>query len=183
MGIISSFCWRSVVCDSLFVPYRQRLFIVKDGRCAIDALFKGDECLGSGNAIDMLNAVIDQRHEVLVVAGIDLNHHRVVSSGEMALDNLLDFEQFRHHVAIHGTSFKGKSDKRAGGIAQQFGVHIVARTAPPRPYGAPLLRRRRGVAAPSFTKVSDFLKWTQSFIDARKAVPAQGFHYLRNLNY
>jgi len=29
---------------------------------------------------------------------------------------------------------------------------------PPRPYGAPLLRRRRGVAAPSFTKVSDFLK-------------------------
>ena len=46
----------------------------------------------------------------------------------MALDDLLDFEQFRNDIAVHGASLQGQADEGAGGVTEHLGIHIVARS-------------------------------------------------------
>ena len=84
-----------------------------DGKGSADALFERDERLGSSNAFDVLNAVIHQRHQVLVVTGIHFNHHGVVSCGEVAFNDFLDFQEFRNHIAVHGSTFEREPDEGA----------------------------------------------------------------------
>ena len=102
--------------------------VVVDGQRAVDALLKRDECLGGCDALDVLDAVVDQRHQVLVVAGIHFNHHGVVAGGEMALDDFLDLEQLGDNGAVHRASLERESDEGASRVSQQLGVDIVART-------------------------------------------------------
>ena len=105
-----------------------KLFIKINGQGAADALFQRDERLGSGNTVDVLNVIVDQRHEVLVVTRIHLNHHGIMARSEMALDNLLDFQQLGNDSPIHGAPLKSQADERAGGVAQHLGIHSIART-------------------------------------------------------
>jgi len=98
-----------------------------DGQRAADALLERDERLGSGNTINVLDAVIDQRHEVLIVASIDFYHHGEMTCSKVALDDFLDFQEFRDYRAVHGSPLQREPDECASGITQQLGVDVVAR--------------------------------------------------------
>ena len=63
--------------------------LVFDRYLAIDALVERDERFCASNAIDALNLVVEQLHEMLIVASIHLNEHVIRARAEMAFHHLL----------------------------------------------------------------------------------------------
>ena len=73
---------------------------------------------------DGLQLIVEQIHELLVIAGIELKKHGVGTSGEMALHDFGDVEQTLHHLLVHVASLEVDTDIGAGGITQALGVDI-----------------------------------------------------------
>jgi len=76
------------------------LWLLRDGQHPADALLQRDERLGSSHTLDVLYQVVHQVHQVLVVASIHLDHHRVVTRGEVALHNLAYLLQLGNNLTI-----------------------------------------------------------------------------------
>ena len=98
------------------------------GDIALDALLQGDERLGSHHARDVLQTSVQQVHELLVIAGIELHHHGVWTSSEVTLYDFGDMAQALYHVLVHGTTLQRDTYIGTGGIAQTLGVYVETAT-------------------------------------------------------
>ncbi len=81
-----------------------------DGNLAVDRLVEGDEGLGAHHAVDGLDFIVEQLHQVLVVAGIYLDEHGVGACGKVTFHNLGNFLQLGHHIAVHGPPLQVHAD-------------------------------------------------------------------------
>ena len=93
---------------------------------SLDALFERYQSLSGYNTGNTLQLVVEQRHELLIVTGIEFEKHRVGAGGEVALDDLGNFLQLGDNLAVHGAALEGYADVGAGVVAQHFGIDIVA---------------------------------------------------------
>ena len=101
-------------------------FYVVGGDFAGDRLLEGDEGFGAGDAVDHLDLVVEQVHEVFVVASVEFDEHGVGAGGEVAFHDFGDFFEFGDDIAICGGAFEVNADVSAGGVAEYFGVDLVA---------------------------------------------------------
>ena len=76
----------------------------------------------------MLDAVVEQIHEMLIVAAVELDEHGVAAGGEMAFHDFRNGFELHGHVFIHGAALQFDADVGAGGISNAFGANGVART-------------------------------------------------------
>ena len=65
---------------------------------------------------------------MFVVAGVELDEHRVGAGGEVAFHHLADVFQLGHGVLVHGAFFQLHADIGACAVAQALGVHMIAGT-------------------------------------------------------
>ena len=100
-----------------------------DRNLPYQALLERNERLGSHHARDVLNLAVEQFHQVLIVAGIELDHHGVTASGEVNFYNLGNLFELGHDSLVHGTALQCQANESTGGIAQCLGVDNVARTS------------------------------------------------------
>lgn len=100
------------------------VFFKVNGNVALDALLKRYQRLGSRYARNLLQLSVDQVHQLLIVAGIELDKHGVGACGEMTLDNLGNVRQELHHIAIHGAALQRNAHIGAGVIAQRLGIDV-----------------------------------------------------------
>ena len=98
------------------------------GYLALDALVERDECLGRHHTRNHLHLVVEQIHEMLVVAGIHLEEHGVGTSGEVALHNFGNIDELLYHVLIHVASLEVHAYISACAIADALGVNIETAT-------------------------------------------------------
>ena len=97
-----------------------------DGNLALDALLQRDERFSCHHARNLLQLTVQQIHQLLVVAGVELHHHGVGTRGEMALHHLGDMLQALHHLLVHRAALQVDAHIGAGAIAQGLGVDIEA---------------------------------------------------------
>ena len=76
--------------------------------------------------MDALQLTIQQIHQLFVVAGIELDEHRVGACGEVALHHLRDELQALYHVLVHRTFLEVDADIGTGAVAQTLRVDIEA---------------------------------------------------------
>ena len=91
---------------------------------ALDALVERDKSLGRHNSRNHLHLVVEQIHELFVVAGIQLEKHCVRTGGVVALNNLVYVLQLLYHVLVHAAAFEVQSYVGACAVAYAFGVDI-----------------------------------------------------------
>ena len=77
------------------------LFFVVDRHLTNQALLKRYERLGGHDTGDVLNLAVEQLHQVLVVASIELDHHGVTARGEVNLDNFRNLLQLGDNRLVH----------------------------------------------------------------------------------
>ena len=99
-----------------------------DGYGAVDALVERDEGFGGYDALNLLYFVVEQIHEVLVVAREEFEQHGVGTRGEVAFHNFGNVLQPFGHAFIHGAALQFQSHIGAGAVANALGAHGVART-------------------------------------------------------
>src|SRR5574344_1597167 len=68
---------------------------------SLDTLFERNKSLGSHNTRNTLQLVVEKRHELLVVAGIQFDEHSIWSCGEVTLHNLRDMNETLYHFLVH----------------------------------------------------------------------------------
>lgn len=112
--------------DRPHIGAAEGISFVIGGDFPINRVVETDESLGTRHTIDHLNLIVEQIHQMLVVTGIQLDKHGVGAGGEVTFHNLGDFLKLRHYIAVHGTSLEIDTDVGAGGIAQYFGIDMVA---------------------------------------------------------
>ena len=71
--------------------YKRQLLIYANRNFFLDTLFQGDQGLSSYNAWYLLHLIIQQVHQVFVVACIEFSQHGVWTGSEVALYNLRYF--------------------------------------------------------------------------------------------
>ena len=98
---------------------------VYNGHFALHALFERNERVGRDYAGDVLDAVVEQFHEVLVVIGIQLAQYGERACGKVTLNNFLDFFQFGKNLTIHICSFESHTNVGASVVAKHFGIYQV----------------------------------------------------------
>ena len=92
----------------------------------MDAMVERDESLGAGDAEDGLNLAVEKLHQMLIVAGKQLDEHGVGTGGEMALHHFGNFLELWHHFMVHGTALKIHTYEGACAVAKHLGADIVA---------------------------------------------------------
>ena len=102
------------------------LFLDVYRQFAADALLQRDERLGGDDARNLLNPVVEQGHQVFVVVSVELDEHRVVAGGEVALHYLGNALEALHHVVIHAAPLQVDAHVGACGVAHALGVDLVA---------------------------------------------------------
>ena len=81
----------------------------------------------AGNARYHLYLLVEKLHQVLVVAGVQLDQHRVGAGGEVAFHDFGYLLELGHYFAVHGAALEVHTYVCAGGISEYLGVDIVAR--------------------------------------------------------
>lgn len=94
----------------------------------MDAVVERYECLGACDTVNHLDFVVEQIHQMLVVAGVELDEHRVGACGEVALNHFGDFLKLRHHIAVHGSALEVDADVGAGAVTEYLRVDVIARS-------------------------------------------------------
>lgn len=97
-----------------------------DGHLAVDGLLERNERFGGDDARNLLDAVVEQAHEVFVVVGIELDEHGVGAGGEVTLHDFRNLVQLLHGVAVHGAALQRDAHVGAGAVAQTLGIDVVA---------------------------------------------------------
>ena len=77
------------------------LTIDLDVDLSVHALLKRDKRFGLRYALNMLDTVVEQLHEMLVVLSVNLDEHGVGTSGEGTFYHLSDLYAFPNHAKIH----------------------------------------------------------------------------------
>ena len=85
-----------------------------------------DEGLCSGYAGYHLDLVVEEFHQMLVVAGKEFDEHGVWTGGEMTLHDLMYLFKLRHYLTIHGPALKIDTDICTGAVTKHFRIDIVA---------------------------------------------------------
>ncbi len=108
---------QEIHCCSLFLGANRNLLL--------DALFQGNQGLGSGYARNLLHLfVVQQIHQMLVVAGIYLGQHGVRTSGEVAFYDFRNLAQFRQLPSYTWSPFP--SYVSAGSVSKGLGIYMIA---------------------------------------------------------
>lgn len=94
---------------------------------AVEALLKRDEGLGLCYAGNVLDLVVEQLHEVLIVACVNLDEHGVRAGREVALHNLGNLLEFVDSLAVHRAFLKFYAYIGAGIVTQCLGIYVIAR--------------------------------------------------------
>lgn len=92
------------------------LFVV-DGDDPVDRVVERYKSLCADDSGYHLYLVVEQIHQMLVVAGIEFDEHRVRAGREMTFDNLRYFVKLSHDVAVHGAALEIDAYIGACGIA------------------------------------------------------------------
>src|SRR5574344_1525679 len=95
---------------------------------SLDTLFERNKSLGSHNTRNTLQLVVEKRHELLVVAGIQFDEHSIWSCGEVTLHNLRDMNETLYHLLVHTTLLKGDTHVCARGISKALGIDVESTT-------------------------------------------------------
>ena len=74
----------------------------------------------------LLHLVVQQIHQMLVVAGIYLGQHGVRTSGEVAFYNFGNLAQLSNYRLIHGALFQLDSYVSAGSVSKGLGIYMIA---------------------------------------------------------
>ena len=93
---------------------------------SVEALLQRDESLGGGDARDMLDAVVEQLHQMGGVLHIDLYQHGVGACGEVALYHFREILELAESLTIHGALLEADADVGAGVVAQRAGVDFIS---------------------------------------------------------
>ncbi len=93
---------------------------------ALNALLQRNERLCRHYAVDALQPAVQQFHQLLVVTGIEFDHHRVGASGEVALHHFGDVHQLLDHILVHRAFLQRDTYIGAGAVAQALGIHVEA---------------------------------------------------------
>ena len=101
------------------------VLVEHDGELSRDALVQGDERFRAYHAGNLLNLIVDERHEVLVVVGVELDHHREVACREVRFHYLRNGVELLNHVAVHRATFQVDAHEGAGGVADGLWVYAV----------------------------------------------------------
>ena len=101
--------------------------LVFDRNLAVDALVERDESFGAGDAADALNFVVEQFHQVLVVASVHFDEHVVRTGAEVALNNFFDFLEFGYNAAIHRAAFEFHTHIGASSITKSLCINMLSR--------------------------------------------------------
>ena len=91
---------------------------------ALDALVERDEGLGRNNSGYHLHLVVEQIHELFVVAGVHFEQHCVRTGGEVTFHDFGYLLQLLHYVLVHAAAFEVQSYIGACAVAYAFGVDI-----------------------------------------------------------
>lgn len=102
------------------------LLLDRYGDDALDALLERDEGLGGDYALYALHLVVEQVHELLIVAGIEFDEHGVRTGGEVAFHDLGDLEELLDNLLVHAAALKVESDVGTGGVADALRVDTEA---------------------------------------------------------
>ncbi len=85
------------------------LTIDLDVDLSVHALLKRDKRFGLRYALNMLDTVVEQLHEMLVVLSVNLDEHGVGTSGEVTFHHFGNLVEFLNHFAIHRTFQIGRA--------------------------------------------------------------------------
>ena len=108
--------------DEVFGSFVDQVFAYNAGDLSADDL------ASNRYAEDFLHFVIQQVHQVLVVAGIYLGQHGVRTSGEVAFHYFGNLFQLCHYRLVHGAFFQLDTHIRAGSVSEGFRVDVITRT-------------------------------------------------------
>lgn len=92
----------------------------------METAFERDECLCSHYAGNRLYALVEEFHQVLVVARIEFQKQSVGAYGEVAFNYFRNLLDFRHHIMVDTSALKVHADIGAGAETELFGVDIIA---------------------------------------------------------
>ena len=98
-----------------------------DGECAAEDFAEGDEGLGAEES-QGLQALVDEVEEMLVVAGIHLDEHVVLTGGEVALHHFGYFFEFLYYFVEFVRLFEEDAYESAGVISECSGFDECARS-------------------------------------------------------
>lgn len=85
-----------------------------------------NEGLGADDSWDHLDVVVEEIHQVLVVACENLDEHRVGTSGEVALNDFGDLFKFGDNLAVHVAALEVDADVGASLVSDDARVDVVA---------------------------------------------------------
>ena len=108
--------------------YSRGSVIVGDREDAADAVVEGNEGFSADNAGNHLNLVVEEFHEMLVVAGEEFDEHGIGACGEMTFHDLGNLFKFGDDLAVHGSTLEVHADVGACAVAQHFRVDKIAGT-------------------------------------------------------
>ena len=95
-----------------------------DRHFPLDALLERDERLGGDNAGDGLQLVVEQIHELLIVARIGFDEHGIGACGEVALHDFGDVDEPLDNVFVHRSALQIQSHVGAGAVSQALGIDV-----------------------------------------------------------
>lgn len=93
---------------------------------SVHALLERDESLGLGYTGYMLDAVVEQLHEVKVILGEYLDEHRVGAGGEVTFHYFGNLLELLHDLTIEGTLLKLHTHISASIVSDTLWVNVIA---------------------------------------------------------
>ena len=93
---------------------------------AVHGLFEDDHSFCLGDAVNVLDSVGEEVHEVAVIAGINLDEHRVGTCCEVAFNDFGNIFQFAGDFAVKGAAFKFDPDESASVKPEFVGIDGIS---------------------------------------------------------
>lgn len=95
---------------------------------AVDRMVERNESFSAGNTRNHLYLFVQQLHEMLIVAGIELDEHGIRAGSEVTFHDLGNLLYLGHYVAVHGTALQINTYICAGGITEYLGIDMITGT-------------------------------------------------------
>ena len=88
------------------------------------ALLERNKCFGGNDSRNGLHLVVEQVHELFVVACIQLHKHGVRTCGEVTFHYLGYVDKTLYDILVHASAFEVQSDVCACGISDALRIDI-----------------------------------------------------------
>ena len=128
-GLMCAACrGRQCACkqDGEYDAFHLFLFLIFNRDFAGYGIIQRNKSFCSDHAGNHLDLVVEQIHQMFVVARIEFYEHGVWSRGEMAFHNFLDFLKFGNYIAVHGAAFEVDTYISACRVAENLRIDMIA---------------------------------------------------------